>query len=287
MNFIPFDVETANPDLSSICQIGIARFANGTFTEKWESLVNPDDYFDPMNISVHGIDESMVADAPKFPALSDELIPLLSKSIVVAHTHFDQAAVRAVFSKYGLTLPSITWLDTARVVRRTWLDLSQSGYGLRNVAEKLGIDFQHHNAAEDARAAGEILLRAVQESGLSVEDWVVRSRKPIGSSTGNSERITRDGNPEGPLYGEVALFTGELSIPRRDAADLAAAAGCKVIDSFSKAITLLIVGDQDIRVLAGHEKSSKHRKTEELIAKEQSIRILRETDFRNMTSMSE
>ena len=46
---------------------------------------------------------------------------------------------------------------------------------------------------------------------------------------------------------------------------------------------MLVVGDQDIKKLAGHEKSSKHRKAEALILAGQSIRILRETDFKELT----
>jgi DNA polymerase III subunit epsilon len=76
-------------------------------------------------------------------------------------------------------------------------------------------------------------------------------------------------------------------MPRREAADLAATAGCEVAASVTKTTTLLIVGDQDIRKLAGHEKSSKYRKAERLIEKGQSIRILRETDFRSMASFAE
>ena len=65
----------------------------------------------------------------------------------------------------------------------------------------------------------------------------------------------------------MLVFTGALSIPRHEAADAAAAAGCRVDDSVTKHTTLLVVGDQDLRVLNGHEKSSKHRKAEMLIAK--------------------
>ena len=69
MDFTSIDVETANPDLSSICQIGIVQFRDGAIAHRWKSFVNPDDYFDPMNISVHGIRESDVSDAPSFPSL--------------------------------------------------------------------------------------------------------------------------------------------------------------------------------------------------------------------------
>ena len=64
MDFVVVDVETANADLSSICQIGIAGFCGAALVDAWDSLVNPKDYFDPINISIHGIDEERVKDAP-------------------------------------------------------------------------------------------------------------------------------------------------------------------------------------------------------------------------------
>ena len=45
MDFVAIDVETANADLASICQIGIVAFENGSVKESWQSLVNPEDYF--------------------------------------------------------------------------------------------------------------------------------------------------------------------------------------------------------------------------------------------------
>ena len=80
------------------------------------------------------------------------------------------------------------------------------------------------------------------------------------------------------------MFTGMLSIPRSEAADAAAAAGCRVDGSVTKYTTMLVVGDQDLRKLAGHEKSSKHIKAEQLITKGQPIRILGESDFRHIVS---
>ncbi len=86
------------------------------------------------------------------------------------------------------------------------------------------------------------------------------------------------------LYGNVLVFTGALSIPRQEAATAAAAAGCEVATSVTKHTTLLVVGDQDIRKLAGADKSSKHRKAEELMAKGQLIRIVGESDFGQLIS---
>ena len=47
----------------------------------------------------------------------------------------------------------------------------------------------------------------------------------------------------------------------------------------------LVVGDQDVQKLAGHNKSSKHRKAEDLILKGQPIRILRESDFLELAGL--
>ena len=280
MDFVAFDVETANPDLSSICQMGLVAYARGQVNESWQSLVNPQDYFDPINVAIHGIDEEMVKDAPTFPEVFDTLKDHLSGRVVVSHTWFDRVSTSRAVEKFGLTEIQCTWLDSAKVVRRTWPEFARRGYGLANVAQRFAIEFTHHNAQEDARAAGEILLRAIADTGLGIEDWLERVKKPIDPSrTSHSAKICREPNPDGPLYGEVLVFTGALSIPRREAADLAAFAGCQVAGSMKKTVTLLVVGDQDLRKLAGHERSSKHRKAEELIARGQQIRILGESDF--------
>jgi DNA polymerase-3 subunit epsilon len=280
MDFVAVDVETANPDVASICQIGIVAFDNGRVKGSWQSLVNPEDYFDEFNVFVHGIDERAVRGAPTFPQVFDTVRSWLVGAVVACHTPFDRVAVARVVEKYGLPPVDCAWLDTAKVVRRTWPELSRRGYGLANVASKFGIAFAHHNAEEDARAAGEILARAIGETGMTASEWLERARKPIGPAS-----IAVDGNPEGHLYGEVVVFTGALNIPRREAAQLAANAGCEVATSVGKTTTLLVIGDQDVRRLAGHEKSSKHRKAEELIGKGQAIRILGEGDFRRIVQL--
>lgn len=280
MNFIAIDVETANSKFSSICQIGIAEFRNGALYDSWESLVDPEDYFDEMNIFIHGINESSVRGAPKWHAIYELLTQRLRDKIVVSHTPFDRVAMSLANEKIGLAPHSCVWLDTARVVRRTWPEFAQKGYGLANVANHLNIKFQHHNAKEDAIASGEILLRAIAETGFTIDQWVARVTKPIDPLY--TARISRHGNPDGPLFGELLVFTGALSMPRREAADLAATAGCEVGSSVTKHTTLLVVGDLDITNMPNHDKSSKHRKAEELITKGQCIRIIGESDFRRL-----
>lgn len=79
--------------------------------------------------------------------------------------------------------------------------------------------------------------------------------------------------------GESLVFTGALGIPRREAADMAARAGCDVAANVSRKTTLLVVGTQDRSKLKGYEKSTKHRKAETLIERGAEIQILSESDF--------
>lgn len=286
MNFSAIDVETANADMGSICQIGIARFQNGEIVDEWKTYVDPEDYFDPINISIHGIDESTVDGAPTLADISFRVCEFLDGSVSVCHTHFDRVAIQRAFDKYNLRCPSCRWLDSARVARRAWKEFERRGYGLANVCRLLGYEFTHHDALEDAKAAGFVLIAAAAKAELDVSGWLDRVEKPIRAGHASSESITRDGNPEGPLYGEVVVFTGSLQLARNEAAEIAAQIGCRVARDVTTGTTILVVGDQDVRRLAGHPKSSKHRKAEALISKGNAIRIIRETDFQELIRMA-
>ncbi|MCX6544364.1 MAG: exonuclease domain-containing protein [Acidobacteria bacterium] len=278
--FVAIDLETANPDLASICQIAAVTFTDGAVTDSWQTLVDPEDYFHPVNVSIHGIVASAVVGAPRFVDVAPQLAELLERRIVASHTGFDRVALSQAQGKHGLPPIGCQWIDTARVSRRAWPQFARSGYGLAKVARHCGIEFQHHDAAEDARAAGEILVRAMSEHRLGLSEWLARVNQPINPREPNAPQgPERAGNPDGELFGEVVVFTGALSMLRSDAANMAAEAGCNVAASVGKTTTILVVGDTDVRSLAGHEKSSKHRKAEELIMQGQPLRILCERDF--------
>ena len=285
LTFNSIDVETANADRASICQIGIVHIRDGHIEDQWQTLVNPEDWFDPWNVSLHGIDESTVSHSPTLPDVRDELRARLRGTILVSHTSFDRVAFERAMTRYDLEQLQVAWLDSAMIARRAWPEsYGRSGYGLKNIAKDLGISFTHHDALEDARAAAEIVLHACTSTEIDIEGWIRRVERPIfpsssSSSSSSAVSVKREGNVEGALYGETILFTGALSLPRRQAADMAAKAGCDVVNNASKKVTMLVVGIQDAGKLNGYDKSSKHRKVEALILKGSEIQILSERDF--------
>jgi DNA polymerase-3 subunit epsilon len=288
IDFIAVDVETANSDMASICQIGVVTFKNGSVVHKWQSLVNPESGFSEANISVHGITSKTVLEAPTFPIVYEELKTMLMGQLIASHMPFDRLAVNRAIQKYGLPNLSCNWIDTAQVARSVWEEFSRRGYGLENLANHFGIEFDHHSALEDARVAGEILVLAMKQKDFFLEYFAQENTNQddtnvaVGRSNNikkYSPKISLTGNPKGPFCGEKIVFTGELSVSREEAANLAAQAGCNVDPNVTSRTSILVVGTQDIQKLGGNQKSSKHRKAEELIRKGQSIRIISEEDF--------
>lgn len=280
MKYVIVDIETANPNITSICQIAIVTYENGQITDQWHTLINPKTDFHYMNVAIHGIDERTVRNAPTLSDVADTIKAKFADNLICSYGAFDRSSLTRIFPEL-----SNQWLDIVKVVRRAWdKKFAEKGYGLGKMAKALKItQNQHHDALDDVIVAGQILQKTFENSGENLEFWLQRSKKPIdlahyqkahGKLEGKLE-----GNPEGELHGETIVFTGELSIPRAKAAELAAQAGCNVATSVSKKVTLLVIGEQDLTKLNGKELSSKEIKARELIEKGHPIQLLSENDF--------
>lgn len=291
ITFNSIDVETANFDRSSICQIGITCVREGVIVDQWETLVDPEEWFDEFNVSIHGIDRKMVRGAPKFPEIRDKLCSMLQGSILVSHTSFDRNAIREAMEKYDLERFQVSWADSAKIVRRTWPEkYSKRGYGLKNVAKDLGIEFKHHNALEDSRAAAEIVIFAYSSSDSELDffDWTESFRnKPVRVIDFDQKESGIEGITESELNNETILFTGNFCMPKKELAIIASGLGCNVVNTVKKEVSILVVGKQFESVLKGYKKSSKHRKIEELIENGSEISIISETDFLGLVNMGE
>jgi DNA polymerase-3 subunit epsilon len=274
MNFTVLDFETANSRLSSICQIGLIEFRDGLVVDRYDRLINPREDFS--NTWLHGIDAQDVRKSPTFTDIFETLTAKLTGKVVVCHTYFDRAALHRATMLYNQVAIDCRWLDTLRVARRAWPDYSS--HGLRSLTAKFGIEFEHHHAAADAEATGLVLLRAIRESGINLDEWLVKSLVRV-KTPPNAQELTA--NPDGALYGEQIAFTGEISKTRKEARTIAAQMGCLVDpETVSRITTILVSGKQDPRQLAtGQDESDKMRKALLNIEQGLSTRIINETDF--------
>ena len=61
--FVAVDVETANRQQGSICQIGLALVSTDNQIETTGLLIDPEQSFESFNVRLHGIDQEAVAKA--------------------------------------------------------------------------------------------------------------------------------------------------------------------------------------------------------------------------------
>lgn len=175
--YIVFDVETPNYANNRMSAIGISVIEDGTITDSFFSLVDPETHFDYFNIRLTGIDSKKVRGAPNFAQLWKKIEPVMNSGILVAHNAvFDMSVLKKCLNAYG-----ITWKNTAKylcTVQAGRKLLPGRGHKLDEMCDYYGIALDHHQADSDSRACAEILLRYI-ESGADVNSFI-RTYKLVG-----------------------------------------------------------------------------------------------------------
>lgn len=161
MNFVTIDFETANSSRNSACSIGIVEVADGQIVSEYSRLINPQQHFDPMNISIHRITPSMVEHEPTFGELWPELLPYFENKHVVAHNAaFDMSVLRHSLDAAATGYPAFQYYCTYLLSKKVLNELP--AHRLNQLAAYYGIELQHHDALEDARAAALVLLKLLE-----------------------------------------------------------------------------------------------------------------------------
>ena len=168
-NFIALDVETAK-SWCAACSIGIVVFENGKPVDEHYSLIDPKTEFHPRCVEVHGINEHAVRGAPDFVEVVGKFRHLIENQVIAAHSDYDRKTIQRDAGTWGVALPHCRWLNTLEAARRVWPNLP--GYDLSTVCRHIGHSFDHHHALEDAKAAGHVLVAAMQETGLDLNGMI-------------------------------------------------------------------------------------------------------------------
>ncbi|MDO4928365.1 MAG: exonuclease domain-containing protein [Corynebacterium sp.] len=160
LNFVAFDVETANPRWGSICQIGAVKIRNGVIVDSRSWLCKPPPAlgdFNPHNVRIHHINATDVADAMQAAQALSEFLEFSEGLPLVAHNaSFDIGALQDCARETGIQLPTITFGCTLTLARRT---LQLENNKLPTVAAHFGADLEsHHDALADATACAKIMI---------------------------------------------------------------------------------------------------------------------------------
>lgn len=230
---------------------------------------------------------------------------------VFAHNaHFDMTVLLQSLSH---EIPDFIYADTLDVAHSLGIAKAK----LDNCTDALHIQLeQHHNALDDAQACAMIAITGIKRSGcLSAWEYlatspdvgiyhyadVVPAREPVRRSAHqqrHSKAYPHAPRPcdiaptvdtidqRGCLYGKNIVFTGELSIDRGEAMQIAINCGATVKTSVSKKVHYLVLGEQDPDAVGASGHSTKELKAYELNSSGQAqIQIINEREFLELAGL--
>lgn len=172
------DTETTGgtPRFSRLTDISIFIYDGEGIVDEFSSLINPEMPIPAFITQLTGIDDEMVAGAPRFEEIAQQIVEITEGVTFVAHNvNFDYGMIRSEFARlqYDYQRPK---LCTVRLARKFMP--GHRSYGLGNICADLGIPINgRHRARGDAEATVELFHLIYQASDghptMTDEKWLL------------------------------------------------------------------------------------------------------------------
>ena len=186
LEFAVVDVETTGSMREDrVMEIACVHVAGGRIGAKYSTLVDPGTWIPPYISRMTGIDEAMVAAAPRFEQVAAVVRRALSGRVFTAHNaRFDWRFVAAEMRRARAEAPSGERLCTVRLAKRIVPGLRR--FGLDALIEYYGLECRaRHRAWGDALVTAEVLLRLLDGADRrGIETWAQLERLLSGQPVG-------------------------------------------------------------------------------------------------------
>jgi DNA polymerase-3 subunit epsilon len=150
MIYTIIDVETTGKS-NRITEISIFKYKGQSVIDEFTSLINPETYIPDHITALTGINNGLVADAPTFETVAQDILNITEEAIFVAHNvNFDYNVIQGEFKRIGINFTRKK-LCTVRLSRR--LLPGHRSYSLGKLCKALNISLvDRHRARGDAEA---------------------------------------------------------------------------------------------------------------------------------------
>ncbi len=152
------DIETSGgrAQVDKITEIAIYIHDGEKIVDEFSTLINPETYIPPFITRLTGINNEMVASAPKFYEVAKKIVLMTEGRLFVAHNApFDYRFIQEEFKRLGYNYQRQT-MCTVRMSRK--IIPGMGSYSLGNLCQNLGIEINNrHRAAGDALATTKLL----------------------------------------------------------------------------------------------------------------------------------
>lgn len=154
--YVGIDFEMANNHKASICAYGLA-FADGAQEKQIIALHST--MATQEATRWHGISAEETANGHPFAELYSRLQKLPKDTVLVAHDlKVDRRALLAAFQVWGVPPLKLLWVDSLKVAQRSRGGKNVKA-GVATMAEIFAMDITHHDPADDALVALEVIKR--------------------------------------------------------------------------------------------------------------------------------
>lgn len=182
--FAVLDVETTGLSRSAgdrVCEVACLRLRSGQELGQFASFVNPECDLGVEAARVNGITPAMLVGAPRFAAVVEPLLSLMSGAVLVAHNApFDVGFLAAELGRAGYDMPRAPVVDTLPLARKLY---RLRRYNLQALAEALRIETTgRHQAMDDVETTGEVLRCLLEDLERG---WNVVTLGELVTLTGN------------------------------------------------------------------------------------------------------
>lgn len=212
--FIDLETTGANPQLDRVTEIGIVE-VDGDRVSTWTTLVNPERPIPAFIQRLTGIDDRMVAGAPTFAQVADELAERLHGRLFIAHNaRFDYGFVRNEFQRMGRRFRADV-LCTVRLSRRLFPEHHKHNLDSLVARHGLEIGSDRHRALTDADLIWQFWRLLLRDKGNDALADAVGHQLKRPSLPPHLDPALLDDLPESPgvylLYGEddLLLYVGK------------------------------------------------------------------------------
>ncbi|WP_438433562.1 ATP-dependent DNA helicase DinG [Gorillibacterium sp. sgz500922] len=162
MKFAVLDFETTGGQpADSIIQVGLVVIEDEQIVARYSSFVHPEVSIPPFIVSLTGIDDELVREAPPIEQVVAEMQPFLQDSVLVAHNAgFDFAFLQRALEDSGYFKFNGMVLDTMDLARICFPTLPSLALG--NICTSLEIPHERpHRADSDAEATALLWLKCL------------------------------------------------------------------------------------------------------------------------------
>lgn len=152
------DVETTGLDFrrEKMVEVAAVKLVNNEIVDTYDSLINPMQYIRPSSVSIHGISEEMILEAPTIEEVMPQLLnfigeyPMIGHNVIFDYSYINQASL----TLYGKELPNRR-IDTLHMFKEVFPE--ERSHSLESLMTRFDVKLENkHRALADAYGLAQV-----------------------------------------------------------------------------------------------------------------------------------